>query len=222
MGYKEEALEFLGIKRWHELGYRGQGMKIMSDERVTEKKHADVVSPKGFISKSGHGDDVMNHIKLVAPEATFIAFPFTGRFDTDTYDSPTVDYIIENGVHAFTTSETGSYPVGGKQKAIQDCIEAGCLFFGCAGNESDSGIRDEIKYEGFYAIGGVKPVYDNGKYNWNKLKKTRTSSIGEELDFVTIAEIKGISGTSFCSPIFAGMVGLVQQFFIQKTGRRLT
>ncbi len=222
MGYKEEALEFLGITRWHELGYKGKGIKFMSDERVTEKHHSDVIAPNGYDEKNNHGDDVMSHIKLVAPEGEFISYPFAGTFSGDTYKSNTAEYIKKNKVHVFTTSETGSYPNSGKQKAIQDCIEAGCLFFGCAGNENKGGIRDEIKYEGFWAIGGVKPVYENGEYNWNELKKTSSSSIGEELDFVGLAEIIGPSGTSFISPIVAGMVGLVQQFFIEKVGRRLT
>lgn len=222
MGYKEEALEFLGIKRWHELGYKGKGIKFMSDERVTESKHPDVNAPSGYSDKNSHGNDVMNHIKLVAPEGEFISYPLAGVFTGETYTSKCTDYIIENKVHVFTTSETGSYPNKAKQNAIQDCIKAGCIFFGCAGNEDDDGIRDEIKYEGFYAIGGVKPTYKNNKYAWEDIKKTRTSSYGEELDFVTLAEILGCAGTSFCSPIFAGMVGLAQQFFEEETGRRLT
>jgi subtilisin family serine protease len=194
----------------------------MSDERVTEKKHSDVIAPNGYATKNSHGDDVMSHIKLVAPEGEFISYPFAGTFSGDTYKSNAAEYIKGNKIHIFTTSETGSYPSDGKQKAIQDCIEAGCLFFGCAGNENTSGIRAEIKYEGFWAIGGVKPVYENGEYNWSKINKTRTSSVGEELDFVGLAEIIGPSGTSFVSPIVAGMVGLVQQFFIKNAGRRLT
>lgn len=222
MGYKEDALEFLGITTWHSLGYKGEGIKIISDERVTEKCHPDIIAPGGYVSKNSHGDDVMNHIKLVLPDAIHISYPFAGTFTNNTYDSKCAEYIKRNKIHIFTTSETGSYPNSGKQKAIQDCIESGCIFFGCAGNEDDNGIRDEIKFDGFYAIGGVKPTYKNNKYNWNEIKKTRNSSVGKELDFVTLAEILGISGTSFCSPIFAGMIGLVQQFFIEKVGRQLT
>lgn len=221
MGYKEDALEFLGITRWHELGYRGKGIRIMSDEKVTQKRHPDVIAPNGYAEKNNHGDDVLDHIKLVAPEAEFIAYPFSGTFSGNTYKSNTAEYIKDNKVHIFTTSCTGSYPNSSKQKAIEDCINAGCLFFGCSGNEDDSGIRDEIKYDGFWAIGGVKPVYENGSYNWNKIKKTRTSSYGQELDFVTLAEIIGPSGTSFCAPVDAGMTGLVQEFFLEKAGRIL-
>lgn len=223
MGYKEEALEFLGITRWHELGYRGQGIKFMSDEKVTEKRHPDVIVPNGYATKNNHGDDVMSHIKLVAPDGEFISYPVAGSFTGNSYKCPTYEYIKENKVHIWTSSSLGQFPPKGKQKGIQDCISAGCIFFTCAGNSGNDGVWDEAQYEGYYAVGGVRPKYiGDDEYDWNDLQKTRTSSVGQELDFVTIAEIKGISGTSFCSPIFAGMVGLVQQFFIEETGRRLT
>lgn len=97
MGYKEEALDFLGITKWHNLGYTGKGIKILSDEKVCQKIHPDVISPNGFKSKRGHGDDVMAHIKLVAPDATLIAFPFSGSFGS-TYNCPSAEYIKENKV----------------------------------------------------------------------------------------------------------------------------
>ena len=228
MGYKEDALDFLGITAWHKAGYTGKGIKILSDEKVSEKYHSDVISPLGFRSKRGHGDDVMLHIKLVAPDAEFIAYPFTGTFGANDYKCNCADYIRNQGVHIFTTSCTGQYPAGGKQKAIQDCIKSGCIFFGAAGNDNKKGIKPEIQYEGYLAIGGVRPKFEgnyNGDepiYNWNNFVKVGYSSVGEELDFVTLAEILGASGTSFCAPVFAAMVGLVQQFFIEKIGRRLT
>lgn len=230
MSYKEEALNFLGITRWHKLGYTGKGIKIMSDEKVCEKKHPDVISPKGFRDKRDHGDDVMLHIKLVAPDAEFIAFPLSVNSDKQGgYISPCADYIKENKVHIFTTSCSSGVIFKHKEMAMQDCIDKGCIFFGACGNDNTKGIRGEIKSEKYYAIGGVKPKfsgrYDKNEeaiYNWEELSKTTYSSVGRELDYVTIAEILGASGTSFCSPVFAAMCGLVQQFFIEKAGRRLT
>ena len=227
MGYKEEALDFLGITEWHKAGYTGKGIKIVSDEKVCEKKHPDVISPSGFKSNSGHGDSVMSHIKLVAPDATFIAYPFSGTFGSKEYKCNSAEYIKSQGVHVFTTSNLGAYPSQGHQKAIQDCIKAGCIFFAAAGNEGERGLLAEPRYEGYLAIGGIKPRFTgryNGEeaiYNWNELYKVSYSSVGKELDYVTIAEIMGVNGTSFCAPVFATMVGLVQQFFLEKVGRVL-
>lgn len=228
MGYKEDALAFLGITKWHEAGYTGKGIKIMSHERVCDKKHSDVISPEGFKSESGHGDDVMSHLKLVIPDATFIAYPFHGTFDNEAYKCDSAEYIKENKVHIFTTSMLGSFPNKSKQKAIQDCIESGCIFFSACGNDNKKGIKAESRYDGYWTIGGVRPKFtgkydgENPIYDWDNMQKVSYSSVGPELDFVTLAEIIGPSGTSFCSPVFAGMVGLVQQFFIEKIGRRLT
>lgn len=235
MSYKIEALYFLGITRWHELGYTGKGIKIMSDEKIykeapsgiSQERWDKIICPKGYREKTGdkpwHGTAVMQNILMVAPDAECIAFPFSGKFG-QSYDCPSAEYIKEHKVHIFTTSNLGGYPVEGRRKAIEDCIEAGCIFFGACGNDGNKGVNAEISYEGYWAIGGVKPTYnpDTGKYDWDKLKKVNYSSVGEELDYVTIAEILGTNGTSFCSPVFASMCGLVQQFFIEKTGRRLT
>ena len=227
MGYKEEALDFLGITEWHKAGYTGKGIKILSDEKVCEKKHPDVISPSGFKSKSGHGDDVMSHIKLVAPDAEFIAYPFSGSFNDKTYKCNCAEYIKNHGVHVFTTSCLGNYPDKGKQQAIQDCIQAGCIFFAAAGNDNLKGLKGESKYEGYLAIGGVKPKFtgeykwNDPIYDWNNFIKTNYSSVGEELDYVTIAEILGVPGTSHCAPVFVGMIADVQQFFLEKAGRVL-
>ena len=223
MSYKKEALDFLGITRWHELGYTGKGIKIMSDEKVSQKKHPDVISPKGYKSTSGHGDDAMSHLKLVAPDATFIAYPMSVNSDgKGGYISPCADYIKNQEITIFTTSSTSGDITKYKEEAMQYCIDEGCIFFAAGGNDNKKGMRGEVRSEKYLAIGGVKPTYVNGSWDFTKLKKVSYSSIGEELDYVAIAEILSVSGTSFCAPVFAAMCGLVQQFFIEKVGRRLT
>lgn len=206
----------------------------MSDEKVCKKSNKDVISPAGFKSKKGHGDSVMAHIKLVAPEAEFIAYPFSGIFSSDSYKCDCAEYIIKKNVLVFTTSYLGGNINKGKEKAMQDCIDHGCIFFAAAGNKGsiergeETAIYGEAASDKYLAIGGVKPTFlnryngDDPVYDWGRLKKFRDSSEGKELDYVTIAEILGASGTSFCSPVFAGMVALVQQFFIEKANRPLT
>lgn len=221
MGYKEEALDLLGITAWHKAGYKGKGIQIVSDELVIAKGNEYVIAPLGYHTKLGHGDSVLNHIRMVAPEATLISFPFSGIFKSNTYDCKCAEYIKENHCHIFTTSYLSGAINTGKEKAIQDCINAGCIFFAAAGNKSST-IHGEARSEKYYAIGGVKPYSTNGKYNWDKITKVPYSGTGKELDFVTLAEILGNSGTSFCSPVIAGMCALVQQFFTEKIGRRLT
>ena len=68
-------------------------------------------------------------------------------------------------------------------------------------------------------FGGIRPRFtgnydkeDEPLYDWTDMYKVSYSAEGEELDYVTIAEILGVSGTSFCAPIKAAMIDLVQQF----------
>lgn len=235
MTYKEKALEFLGITKWHKAGYTGKGIKIMSDEKICEKYSKNVISPKGTKSKRSHGDDVMAHIKLVAPDAEHIAYPFSGSFGTNTYKCDCAEYIKNNNVHVFTTSCLSASINSGKELAMQDCIDSGCIFFAAAGNDGsinkgdETAVMGEARSDKYLAIGGIKPKFtgkydegDNPIYDWDNLYKVGYSSEGKELDYVTIAEIMGVNGTSFCSPVFAGMVALVQQFFLEKAGRTLT
>lgn len=221
MGYKEEALDFLGITAWHKAGYKGKGIQIVSDELVIAKGNEDIIAPKGYHSSRGHGDTVMEHIRMVAPEATLISFPFSGSFSSNSYKSECAEYIIANKCHIFTTSSLNGEINVGKEKAMQDCIDAGCIFFASAGNRSYE-IHGEAKSDKYYAIGGVKPVYEKGKYNWNKIQRVSYSGTGKELDFVVPAEILGSNGTSFCNPVGAPMTGLVQEFFEREIYRRLT
>lgn len=240
MPYKEEALAFLGITKWHELGYKGKGIKILSQEKIAtdfDSSHTDrlkdvlcMTEPQK--TKSNHGKDVMVNILVVAPECTPISYTWGGVFSSKGYKCSCAEYIKENKVHISTTSLLGGVPNEYGREALQDCIDAGCIFFGASGNkgvpDKDEGteVYGEVRAEEYLAIGGAKPKVikggENPVYDWDKIERVTYSSSGPELDFVTLAEILGPHGTSFCSPVFAAMCGLVQQFFEENAGRRLT
>ena len=50
---QEKCLALLGVKAFHEAGYTGAHVKIMSDEKVYKKDFPNVISPKGFQNSSG-------------------------------------------------------------------------------------------------------------------------------------------------------------------------
>ena len=66
------------------------------------------------------------------------------------------------------------------------------------------------------------------RYNKGKPKRASYSSVGEELDFMSFDNLRATwdnkkhTGTSFDSPLFAAMLALVQGFFLEKTGKKLT
>lgn len=211
---KQETFDFLGITKFWQAGYTGKNVRIMSDEKIKKdyKKTGSwqkVICPKGYTTRDSHGSSVMYILLDVCPDATYYCYPFNGTFSSNSYKCDCVDYIIENNIHLFTTSEVGQEMVGGREKAIQDCIDNGCTFFALAGNSGEEGLWGESKSEKHIAIGAID---DN-------LKWLYYSSVGHELDYTMIA-MYGI-GTSYTTPTFVGMCGLVQDFFIVNAGRAL-
>lgn len=214
---KEEAFELLGINKFHQAGYTGSRVKIMSDEKIIKNYYKTeawqkVISPKGYANEGKwHGSAVMSILIDICPDADFIAFPMDMKGTVKKYESKCVDYILENNVHLFTTSSVGSSCSATKEKAMQDCIDKGCTFFAAAGNEGQNGMLGEGKSDKYLAIGALEPN--------TKLKWASYSSVGEELDYVSVG-FYGF-GTSYTTPTFCAMCGLVQDFFIHKTGRAL-
>ena len=213
---KEQAFEFLGINRFRQAGYTGKNVRIMSDEKIiqdyykTDRWQA-VICPDGYQTnrKKWHGSAVMGILQDVCPDATYYAYPLSGTFNSTSYKSKCIDYIIENNIHLFTTSCVGQKIVGGKEKAMQDCIDNGCTFFALAGNSGEDGLWGEPKSDKYIAIGAIDSDLDWLHY----------SSVGEEIDYTMIAMYG--TGTSYTTPTLCGMCGLVQDFFIINAGRAL-
>ena len=216
---EKETFDFLGINCFHQAGYTGKNVRIMSDEKIIEGyENADrwrkVICPVGYQTNGKwHGSNVMRILLDVCPDATYYAYPFNGSFSENSYKCDCADYIIENNVHLFTTSNTGGKVNGGKAQALQDCIDNGCTFFAAAGNESSEGMREQSKSDKYLAIGICDFVND-------KLRWVEPSSVGEELDYVSLAGAYE-RWTSWMTPQFTGMCGLVQDFFIVNVGRAL-
>jgi N-acetylmuramoyl-L-alanine amidase len=217
---KQETFDFLGITKFWDAGYTGKNVRIMSGERIikdyekTDRWH-NVICPVGYQSEGGswHGSSVMRILQDVCPDATYYSYPLSGSFTSNSYKSGCVDYIIENNIHLYTTSAVGGKVGTGKAKALQDCIDNGCTLFACAGNSGTNGIWDESKCDKYLTIGICDFV--NGKLKW-----VSPSSVGEELDYVSLAGAYD-RFTSWMTPQFTGMCGLAQDFFIINAGRAL-
>ena len=216
---RDEAFEFLGINKFRELGYTGSRVKIMSDEKI-EKQYPNtdkerwqkVICPKGYQTNgSWHGSSIMRILQDICPDATYISFPMDMKTVNGKYSSKCVDYILENKVHLFTTSQVGGSCSSAKEQAMTDCINNGTTFFCAAGNKGTKGMLGEAKSDKHIAIGALEPN--------KKLKWASYSSVGKELDYVSIGFYG--TGTSFTTPTVCAMCGLVQDFFIDKTGRAL-
>ena len=105
-------------------------------------------------------------------------------------------------------------------KKYRELREKGCFLVHGAGNDGEDGVLDVVKNDVFKAVAAYK-LY------CGKPKKETFSSVGEEVDFASLDNLRASwdnkrhTGTSYSAPIFAGMAGLVQDFFIAKTGKQL-
>ena len=217
---KQETFDFLGITKFWQAGYTGKNVRIMSDEKIIKSynksdKWQKVICPAGYEKEGGnwHGSSVMNILLDVCPDATYYAYPFSGTFNSNSYKCDCANYVIENKIHLFTSSCVSGKVNGGRAKALQNCIDSGCTFFIAVGNKGENGILEESKCDKYLAIGICDFV--NGKLRW-----VEPSSTGEEIDYVSLAGAYE-RWTSWMTPQFCAMCGLVQDFFIFNAGRAL-
>ena len=223
MGKKEKILNYLGITKWHELGYTGKGIKIMSIEPVSSKnKFPNVIAINGYnggkLQDCNHADNVMAQMMEIAPGSEFYTCSKEATAE-GSWKPLYLDYILKNNIHLFTSSRLNKlYETGTtKEKYMQECIDNGTTFCIAAGNVEIVGGRDiynEAKSDKYLTIGACN--FDDGEV-W----KVYSSCEGEELDYMTIVGYDGESGTSFATNRFSAMLALVQQFFNEKIGRTL-
>ncbi len=220
----KEELDFLGIKAFHEAGYKGQGITICSKENVIKNIFEDVfcIEPQETLDKySQHGTTVMDYIRQVVPEANKLSVETSGTIKNNVLYSEGMDYLQKNTPDIITTSFFKSSDLKEpKQSLYKKLYDKGCFLCCCAGNEEEDGIVELANGDVWKAIGACK-------YNKGKPKRQNGYSVGTELDFMSFHNLyatwdkKRHKGTSFSAPLFAGMLALVQCFFLKNIGRKL-
>lgn len=219
MNVKE--FEFLGITRFHNAGYKGKNVKIGSKEWIHEENFDNVIHFYQEPTENTHGDKVMDYIQQVAPEATFISVQLYSSAKRVQEEK----FIRENIPDIFTTSQFhASADVNETTQALwQYLYNNNCLLCCAAGNENERKTmrlsRNNIYWQ---TIGACH-------FNKNKAERADYSNYSCDLDFMSLSNLRSRlfgkvkhTGTSFSSPIFAAMCGLVQDFFIENTGKKLT
>lgn len=222
----KEAFDFLGITKFHQSGYTGKNITIASKESIIEGVFDDVECDGYFEYNSTnkqakHGTTVMDYIRQVVPDARKIACDFSGITEKNVWNCEGMQKLLDNPPQVFTSS---SYNSSDSQehhmKKYRELREKGCFLVHGAGNDGEDGVLNVVKNDVFKAVAAYK-LY------CGKPKKESFSSVGEEVDFASLDNLRASwdnkrhTGTSFSAPVFAGMVALVQDFFIAKTGKQL-
>lgn len=219
----EKEFEFLGITKFHENGYTGKNITIASKESIL-KVFNDVECSDYFTipsTSAKHGTTVMDYIRQVLPDAKKIACSSTSKTVNNIWICPDFEKLLENPPQVYTGSSFNSSDAQeSRMTKYKELRDKGCFLSFGAGNEGEDGCLNITKSDVFKAVAAYKLV--NGQ-----LKKEDFSSIGEEVDFASLDNLKATwdnkrhKGTSYSGPLLASMVGLVQDFFISKTGKQM-
>lgn len=207
--------DYLGVSAWHKAGYTGGRVKIASAEDFASGKPGTHVYDTYFAAKE------------IAPLAAYTYVPFlhgNGKTDAEVL-ADAKDNLTDTQV-LFSALNCSGFE--GVDAMFASLPELSVLW--AAGNDSTNSAFTWIEYESVWGVGAVNVGYDttvNGKPTpTSKIIVTpeNYSSESKHVDFcsATIYSESGrLRGTSFATPVLAGMCALVQDFFMDKIGRFL-
>lgn len=219
----EKEFDFLGITRFHELGYKGQGIKVASHEEIIEGVFDDVFvlnyGQKGN-EYSEHGTLVMDYIRQVAPDAEKFSIESYDKIVNGRVESEAINWLLENTPDFLgTANHSGLIKDDRFKPYYQEIYNKGCFLVCSAGNKQEN-INKLCVGDLWKAIGACN-------YNKGNPKIEEKYVDDEEMDFVSFHNLYSSynkdynKGTSFSYEIFMGMLALVQCFFLIEAGRKL-
>ena len=187
----KEEFDFLGITKFHEAGFLGQGITVVSIEN----------------GKTKHSKKVENILRQILPKANIIS---NIKYWKD----------VPGKLDGYTCSQDRADSNDPDKMAKAKELYAKNIFMTCAiGNEDTESYNALAKHNEWISVGACD--LKNGKPKFEYY-----SSKSEYLDFVSLTNLKTdegrFTGSSCATPVLQAMAMLVQQFFREKTGKKLT
>jgi hypothetical protein len=216
-----------GIDKWHEAGYKGQGMKFgvidisgidvnlpMFDGKVKDAFH------HWPPTHNSHAQNQITVIREIAPEAEIVLLGHNAVEN--------LKYCIEHELDVVNQSTTGGYTLPEWMEIERQAIEKGTFFVCSAGNDGANGLTGQSRKDTWLSVGAVH-VHD---WDNDRIVRADYSSHGEkELDIMSFSSLTvphtvfgttNITGTSFSSPFAAAMILLYKQWFKATHDRKPT
>lgn len=205
--------DFLGVTAWHKAGYTGKrGLTLTAEPLGTAGTHA---------SKT------LAAFHEIAPEREVKYIRFT---DSATQAAEFCDEAEASGADTMYMSLTSSSGSGGT-KVLDARMPRRMSFFAAAGNDAGEAYNHRTEADTIYAVGACTLKYSasvNGKPATGAkliLDTADYTSVSNFVDFASITELYldggCFDGTSCATPVLCGMAALVNEFFIERTGRPL-
>lgn len=220
-----------GVDKFHAAGYYGERVIAASGETWDwEEGDGDgcYLNPFGYPDGTNHGGITANVFHTVAPKAKLVMVSTSGRYGSNGYSTDLMSkgfpYFEENGVTCMTTSLSVSHNSKPFYSDLDAWMEKLPCFVPCwaAGNDGE-GKATKIgreKCSPDVVIVGAAMSGNNGKWRVTAFSSSLTDQW--VVDFCAPGYVNGSSGTSVATPYLCGMIALVNDFFIDKTGRPLT
>jgi len=232
-----KEFDLSGVSMWHELGYTGKGIRIANLEGTDPSLwffNGKIKDPFGNVSGVGrnyHGHQTADILHQVAPEADIYILSSAGSYSKNKAEGKFIEQSIpfmeSEGIHLVNASLGGTNNRILNER-IKQAQSHGVTFVTSAGNEAEEGAGGYARSGVWIAVGAV---HLSGK---GEILHAEYSSIDEEVDFVQFSDLYvhdarpgyedrtfPVQGTSFSSPMLCGMLALVQQLFLERTGRTL-
>jgi len=201
--------EKVNLLQWHEAGYTGKGIKVMTFENA-EKGHGDE-----------HGYFTVEVFKQACPDAEIFE-PDIKHSKTGTKCfAETVKQALDAQVDIiFNARHFGMTPE--RENLIQTLLDAGVIIVNAIGN--DNKYVDDKTGNEHYIVYHNRNILQIGAVNVGQddIRRSNYSNKGELLDYVAFTNIwtKGgrrFTGTSCATPWFAGVLGCFMQLYYEES-----
>lgn len=209
--------EYLGVDKWHKAGYTGKRGLTLTAERIPGNDHS---------------KKTLAVFHEIAPDREV---RFQQFYDTPSQAQIFVDGITESGADTMYMS---LYISGNRSKAGAEILREGWperfSFFACAGNDGGNSHNAIIEHDNAWGVGAVdlrwSAMFGNGEPMPGAkmlIIPADYTSEDDDVDFAAPTNLypegsaARFSGTSCATPVLCGMAALVNDFFIEKTGKPL-